>query len=76
MLGALLPSEFSRDVFERLLGFGRPSAELLRIRRLTDAGVRIPGGFGVKRAFARGLPNDDLNAAHSAMAALWGPERI
>src|SRR5512146_924132 len=46
VLGSLLPADFPRDVFERLLGFGRPSADLVRIRRLMDAGVRIPGGFG------------------------------
>lgn len=74
VLGSLLPADFPRDVFERLLGFGRPSNELVRIRRLMDAGVRIPGGFGVKRAFTRGLRVDDLNKAHVALSTLWGPD--
>jgi adenine-specific DNA methylase len=74
VLGSLLPADFPRDVFERLLGFGRPGAELVRIRRLMDAGVRIPGGFGAGRAFSRGLPDRDLERAHAAMQALWGSE--
>ncbi len=74
VLGSLLPADFPRDVFERLLGFGRPSGDLVRIRRLMDAGVRIPGGFGTGRAFTRGLPDRDLERAHAAMRALWGDE--
>lgn len=74
VLGSLLPADFPRDVFERLLGFGRPGTELVRIRRLMDAGVRIPGGFGVKRAFTRGLRADDLDKAHAAISSLWGPD--
>ncbi|MBK9409372.1 MAG: DUF1156 domain-containing protein [Gemmatimonadetes bacterium] len=74
VLGSLLPADFPRDVFERLLGFGRPSGDLVRIRRLMDAGVRIPGGFGVGRAFTRGLPDRDLDQAHAAMRELWGED--
>lgn len=74
VLGSLLPADFPRDVFERLLGFGRPSNELVRLRRLMDAGVRIPGGFGTGRAFTRSLPEVDLAQAHDAMRALWGED--
>lgn len=74
VLGSLLPADFPREVFERLLGFGRPSTDLVRIRRLMDAGVRIPGGFGVGRAFTRGLPDRDVAQAHRAMHALWGDD--
>jgi adenine-specific DNA methylase len=74
VLGSLLPADFPRDVFERLIGFGRPGTELVRIRRLMDGGVRIPGGFGVKRAFTRGLRGDDLDKAHAAINSLWGPD--
>ena len=73
VLGSLLPADFPRDVFERLLGFGRPGSELVRIRRLMDTGVRLPEGFGVGRAFSRGLPDRDLAVAHAAIQALWGP---
>lgn len=72
VIASLLPSDFPRDVFERLLGFGRPSADLLRIRRLMDAGVRIPGGFGVKRAFSRAVRTEDLDKAHASIHSLWG----
>lgn len=74
VLASLLPADFPRDVFERLLGFGRPSSDLVRIRRLMDAGVRIPGGFGVGRAFTRGLRERDLDQAHAAMRELWGED--
>lgn len=74
VLASLLPADFPRDTFERLLGFGRPSGDLVRIRRLMDAGVRIPGGFGVKRAFTRGLQDRDLDQAHAAMRELWGED--
>ncbi len=74
VLGSLLPADFPRDVFERLLGFGLPSGELVRIRRLMDAGVRIPGGFGVGRAFTRELPDRDLDRARAAMRTLWGDD--
>lgn len=72
VLGSLLPADFPRDVFERLLGFGRSGTDLVRLRRLMDAGVRIPGGFGTGRAFSRGLPDRDLERAHDAMTSLWG----
>lgn len=74
VLGSLLPADFPRDVFERLLGFGRPGTDLVRIRRLMDAGVQIEGGFGVKRAFTRPLRSDDLSRAHKSIAALWGAD--
>ena len=54
VLGSLLPADFPRDVFERLLGFGKPGNELIEIRRLMDTGYRVPGGFGCDRAFKRG----------------------
>src|SRR5512136_380205 len=55
VLGSLLPADFPRDVFERLLGFGRPGSELVTVRRLMDAGIQVPGGFGTDRAFKRPL---------------------
>ncbi len=72
VLGSVLPSDFPRDTFERLIGFGRPGSDLVRLRRLMDTGVRIPGGFGVKRAFLRGLHPDDLEAAATAIEEVWG----
>jgi putative DNA methylase len=72
VLGSLLPADFPRDVFERLLGFGRPSKELVDIRRLMDTGVRVEGGFGTDRAFKRGLREADLVRCHDATTSLWG----
>lgn len=53
VLASLLPAGFSRDAFERLLGFGRSASELVAIRQLMDTGVTVPGGFGCDRAFKR-----------------------
>jgi adenine-specific DNA methylase len=72
VLGSLLPADFPREVFERLLGFGFPSKELVEIRRLMDTGQRVEGGFNCDRAFKRGLRPDDLSKAHTAGKSLWG----
>lgn len=72
VLGSLLPADFPRDVFERLMGFGRPGADLVAIRKLMDTGYRVPGGFGCDRAFKRELRPDDLSKAQQAASALWG----
>ena len=45
VLGSLLPADFPRDVFERLLGFGHSGSELVRLRALMDEGYEVPGGF-------------------------------
>ena len=60
VLGSLLPADFPHDVFERLLGFGRPGAELVKARQLMDTGKRIEGGFNCDRAFKHFLREDDL----------------
>ena len=72
VLGSLLPADFPRDVFERLLGFGRRAEELVFIRRQMDAGARVEDGFGCRRAFTNMLPEDCLAQAHGAMAGFWG----
>jgi adenine-specific DNA methylase len=72
VLGSLLPADFPRDVFERLLGFGRAGSELVEVRRLMDTGVRVPGGFGAGRAFGRSLRAEDLERASEATESLWG----
>ncbi len=74
VLGSLLPADFPRDVFERLLGFARPGTELVEIRRLMDLGVDVPGGFGGGRAFSRGMPDRDLKKAHEAARGMWGDD--
>lgn len=72
VLGSLLPADFPRDIFERLLGFGRPGSELVAIRELMDTKVKVEGGFGAKRAFKGGLRPKDLEAAHEAAKRVWG----
>src|SRR5205085_9869507 len=64
VLGSLLPADFARDVFERLLGFGRPSKELVAVRQLMDRGYQVPGGFNADRAFKGALRADDCTRAH------------
>ncbi|MER8434206.1 DUF1156 domain-containing protein [Mesorhizobium caraganae] len=72
VLASLLPADFPRETFERLLGFGRSSQELVAIRELMNTGVRVDGGFGALRAFKAPLREKDIGAAHTAASRLWG----
>ena len=72
VLASLLPADFPRKIFERLLGFGKPGNELVETRRLMDKGVRVEGGFNCDRAFKNYIREDDLEKAHSAVSSLWG----
>ncbi len=77
VLASLLPADFPRDRFERLLGFWGPSSNILEAQRYVDlaraAGIRVPNPHG-GRAFKRGLRTDDLEAAHQAVRELWGDD--
>lgn len=72
VLASLLPADFDRECFERLIGFGLPSSELVRIRALMDTGIRIKGGFGCGRAFSAVIREPDMQRAHEVMTQLWG----
>jgi adenine-specific DNA methylase len=74
VLASLLPADFSRNIFERLLGFGKPGPELVETRRLMDTGIRVEGGFNCNRAFKNHIREDDLEKAHEAIDAFWGPD--
>lgn len=74
VLGSLLPADFPREVFERLLGFGCPGNELVEVRRLMDTGYRVRGGFNCDRAFKTRLREDDLAKAYDAAQGLWGED--
>ncbi len=74
VLASLLPADFPRDVFERLLGFGRPGKELVEVRRLMDTRYRVDGGFNCDRAFKRALRDDDLDLAQKTASKLWGSD--
>jgi putative DNA methylase len=71
VLGSVLPADFPRDVFERLLGFERPGNELVAIRELMDSGVKVEGGFGAPRAFKGLLREKDVAMAHAAAVGIW-----
>src|SRR3954447_24998933 len=72
VLASVLPADFPRETFERLLGFGRPGNEIVAIRELMNTGVQVPGGFGAVRAFKAPLRANDLDAAHAAATRIWG----
>ena len=72
VLASLLPADFDRNTFERLLGFGKPSSEIVKIRARMDAGERVEGSFGYGRAFANTMREEDLQQAHTTMQLLWG----
>jgi adenine-specific DNA methylase len=77
VLGSLLPADFPRDVFERLLGFWGTSQQVVNAQRNLDwartAGKKIDNPHGT-RAFRRAILPRDLEAAHAAARELWGSE--
>lgn len=77
VLGSLLPADFPRDVFERLLGFWGTSQQIVNAQRYLDwaraSGERVDNPHG-PRAFRRGLRARDVDAAHAAARDLWGGE--
>jgi adenine-specific DNA methylase len=79
VLGSLLPSDFPRDVFERLLGFWGTSKDLLKAQQLIDsarqAGARIDNPHG-ERAFKRYLSKDDLAKTHEIAEKFWRSDII
>lgn len=72
VLASLLPSDFPRDQFERVLGFGRRGDELVAIRKMMDRGIRLPSGFGADRAYKRPVRENDMKSAHAAAARVFG----
>ena len=72
VLASVLPADFPRDVFERLLGFGRTGDQLVAIRNAMDMGYEVPGGFNCARAFNRRFSHADLLAAHEEVRRLFG----
>lgn len=77
VLGSLLPADFPRDVFERLLGFWGTSQQIQHAQRLLDwaraSGKKVANPHGT-RAFRRGLRERDVEAAYAAMHTLWGDD--
>lgn len=74
MLASLLPADFDRACFERLLGFYAPSAQIVEMANVLASKSKdewVKEGHG-KRAFTNGIPENDLLKAHEAMKQLWG----
>lgn len=76
VLGSLLPADFDRGTFEKLLGFGDSSDQIVRIRKQMDEGKLVKGGFGHGRAFANAIPAEALATAAAAMQDVWQSEPI
>ncbi|NLX44019.1 MAG: DUF1156 domain-containing protein, partial [Chloroflexi bacterium] len=74
VLGSLLPVNFDRATFERLLGFYGSSSDilhgqrLLELARLTGNRVKNPHG---RRAFSNVIPVPLLERASHAMSEFW-----
>ena len=77
VLGSLLPADFPRDVFERLLGFWGTSQEVINAQHYLDwarsMGTQVPNPHG-PRAFRRGFREVDVAQAHAAARGLWGDD--
>jgi len=74
VLGSLLPADFPRDTFERLLGFWGRSEDILRAQSVLDwarlSGERVENPHG-ERAFKRPLKPDDLDLAIEMARQTW-----
>jgi adenine-specific DNA methylase len=76
VLASVLPADFPRDAFERLMGFWGPAAYVVAAEELVAAtrssgGPRIKNPHG-KRAFRGALREDDVRVAHTAATRIWG----
>lgn len=76
VLASVLPADFPRDAFERLMGFWGPAAWVVAAEELVEA-TRASGGPRIKnrhgtRAFRAALHEKDIEVAHAAAASLWG----
>jgi putative DNA methylase len=75
VLASVLPADFPRETFERLMGFWGPSAyivageEMLTAARVSGTKIANPHGM---RAFRAPLKEKDISAAHQAAKMLWG----
>lgn len=79
VLGSLLPADFPRNVFERLLGFWGTSERILEAQQKLDyareAGIKIENPHG-GRAFKAPIPLRDLEKAHLSTSQLWSDDII
>lgn len=76
VLASLLPADYDRESFERLLGFYASSSDIVTMaNRLASKpeGVRLKEGHG-KRAFASHIPEPHTQRAIDAIRKLWGEQ--
>ncbi|NQT19116.1 MAG: DUF1156 domain-containing protein [Planctomycetes bacterium] len=77
VLASLLPADFPRDVFERLLGFWGSGRQVLQAQRDIDLarefGERIENPHG-DRAFKQIIRESDLKQARAAAESVWGSD--
>lgn len=76
ILASLLPADFDRDCFERLLGFYAASDILIENGRKVEI-ARLSGGQRIAnphgpRAFSNSFPLRDVDLSYEAMTQLWG----
>jgi adenine-specific DNA methylase len=79
VIGSLLPADFPRNLFERLLGFWGTSEEIVQAQQLLvwakESGNKIVNPHG-ERAFKRGIWEQDLAKAHKSVETLWGNDIV
>jgi len=77
VLASLLPPDFPRDVFDRLLGFWGCAREVLAAHQMLEwaggSGSRIRNPHG-QRAFKGVLREVDVRKAHGEATGLWGKD--
>lgn len=77
VLGSVLPAEFPRDSFEKLLGFWGSSQRLVEAQSLLDwaraASRKVENPHGT-RAFRGHIAPELLARAHKAAFGLWGDD--
>lgn len=74
VLASLLPADFDRATFERLLGFYADGATIVSVANALASkaeGQWVAEGHG-KRAFTNSLREKDLDESHRALRLLWG----
>lgn len=74
VLASLLPANFDRKIFERLLGFYDSSDRIVAMANLLASKSKdewIKEGHG-KRAFSNAINEPDLDKAYQSMIDFWG----
>ena len=80
VLASLLPADFPKDVFERLLGFENGADHILRSQAYLDSyhsrGLKAPLNPFRQRAYRSNIPEEAIATAHQALRETWNDEVI